>query len=304
MTASRFDNFKFFPRDWFGEQGLRKCSLTARGLWIDMLCLMHEAEPYGHLTHRINRQPISPEELTKFVGKGEDVKKVITLLDELRKNGVFSETEEGVIYSRRLVRDHKKRTDGSRGGKAGGGSPLLASGTLKSDFKDEKDASRAREEDSSLDSSSLSDSVFKTDSSEEEESSTKGKPARGRTRNKTLLPVDTNFVPPKEEWAKALEIEEGVNEKFLNWQTEKFIDYWTERAENGERLAFKSTTGWVSAWRNWIKNSVFRYGEFASFRANGTGTDRRGTDREAGGRKKPSRAERYRKIKPLNTDEE
>jgi hypothetical protein len=25
------------------------CSIGARGLWMEMMCIMHEGEPYGHL---------------------------------------------------------------------------------------------------------------------------------------------------------------------------------------------------------------------------------------------------------------
>jgi len=40
---------KFYPADWRSDPMLRLCSLAARGLWAEMICLMHEAEPYGSL---------------------------------------------------------------------------------------------------------------------------------------------------------------------------------------------------------------------------------------------------------------
>ena len=43
-------SFQFYPGDWLHDTGLRACSLAARGLWIDIVCFMHQAEPYGHLT--------------------------------------------------------------------------------------------------------------------------------------------------------------------------------------------------------------------------------------------------------------
>ena len=36
---------KFYPRDWRGDQALRVVSLAARGLWIEMLSIMHEGQP-------------------------------------------------------------------------------------------------------------------------------------------------------------------------------------------------------------------------------------------------------------------
>ena len=37
---------KFYPRDWRGDQALRAVSIAARGLWLECLCIMHEARPY------------------------------------------------------------------------------------------------------------------------------------------------------------------------------------------------------------------------------------------------------------------
>ena len=42
--------FQFYPGDWLHDTAVRACSLAARGLWIDMLSLMHQGHPYGNLT--------------------------------------------------------------------------------------------------------------------------------------------------------------------------------------------------------------------------------------------------------------
>jgi hypothetical protein len=47
---------KFYPADWRSDPMLRLCSLAARGLWAEMICLMHEAEPYGSLLVNGNPQ--------------------------------------------------------------------------------------------------------------------------------------------------------------------------------------------------------------------------------------------------------
>lgn len=41
--------FQFYPGDWQRDANLRRCSHAARGAWIDVLCLMHDAEEYGVL---------------------------------------------------------------------------------------------------------------------------------------------------------------------------------------------------------------------------------------------------------------
>jgi hypothetical protein len=106
---------KFYPADWRADPALRMCSIGARGLWIEILCLMHEAEPYGYL--RIKGHPITPKKLAILVGISAS--KVSDLLTELEAQGVFSR-EDGEIFSRRMVRDSHKReldvTNGKRGG--------------------------------------------------------------------------------------------------------------------------------------------------------------------------------------------
>jgi hypothetical protein len=41
--------FQFYPGDWLRSKNLRRCSLEARGAWIEVLCLMHDSEEYGVL---------------------------------------------------------------------------------------------------------------------------------------------------------------------------------------------------------------------------------------------------------------
>lgn len=98
-------SFQFYPADWRNDAALRMCSLAARGLWWEMLCIMHMAEPYGHLTAA--GAAIEPDELARIVG--EHPKDVRRWLAELDRRKVYSVTEAGVIYSRRMVRDEKER---------------------------------------------------------------------------------------------------------------------------------------------------------------------------------------------------
>lgn len=112
---SKRPSFQFYPGDWRTDPGLRLCSVAARGLWAEMLCLMHEGDPYGHLT--IMGRPITPQALARLVGEGVDA--VNEWLDELRSNDVFSATEDGVIFSRRMVRDDEVREKRAAGGEAG-----------------------------------------------------------------------------------------------------------------------------------------------------------------------------------------
>ena len=92
---------KFWPQDWQRDPALRSCSAAARGVWMDMLCIMHEGKPYGHLT--IGDRAASPRQIATLTGLTE--KEAIKVLAELEHAGVFSRAEDGTIFSRRMVRD-------------------------------------------------------------------------------------------------------------------------------------------------------------------------------------------------------
>ena len=101
---------KFYPRDWRGDQALRACSVAARGLWIEMLCIMHEAQPYGHLI--LGGRAVSGDVLARVSGLGAD--ECGELLAELESAGVLSRTRKGIIYSRRMVKDHSRAEKGRK----------------------------------------------------------------------------------------------------------------------------------------------------------------------------------------------
>lgn len=101
---------KFWWQDWQRDPALRMCSLAARGLWMELLCIAHEGTPYGHVT--VNGRPLSPAQIAGIVGAKAKEKEVLRLLEELEFSGVFSKTPEGTIFSRRMIRDKKASDDG------------------------------------------------------------------------------------------------------------------------------------------------------------------------------------------------
>lgn len=121
---SRNPWLKFYPLDWRGDPKLRMCSMAARGLWIEILALMHEASPYGHLL--ISGKSPTDAQVAVLAGAPSD--QVTGLLGELEAAGVFSRTKDGVIYSRRMIRD-EKRSAISRNNGGKGGNPSLSKQT-------------------------------------------------------------------------------------------------------------------------------------------------------------------------------
>ena len=74
---------KWYHRDWRSDPGLRMSGLAARGLWMDMLALMDEGEPYGHLA--ISGRPIGARDLAVMIG-GTTEREVASLLAKLEAN--------------------------------------------------------------------------------------------------------------------------------------------------------------------------------------------------------------------------
>lgn len=120
---------RFFGVDWRSDPRLRLCSAAARGVWIDMLTLMMEATPFGHLM--VNGEPATEAQLAALTCTPARVIRKAT--DELERNGVFSRAEGGVIFSRRMVRDAERQVKAKEDGRRGGNPKLLAGGQVNSD---------------------------------------------------------------------------------------------------------------------------------------------------------------------------
>lgn len=118
--------FKFYPSDWRADPALRMCSLAARGLWIELISLMHEAEPYGHLV--VGGVEPTPAQIGALVGS--PARQITLLLGELEAAGVFSRTEDGTVYSRKMVRAEAASRAGRENGKRGGNPNLKPHGGL------------------------------------------------------------------------------------------------------------------------------------------------------------------------------
>ena len=111
---------KWYWSDWRSDEKLRMCSLAARGLWAEMLALMHHADPYGHLL--VSGR--SPTETQLAMLAGASPEQIPDLLGELELAEVFSRTQKGVIFSRRMTRDDKKARLAEKNGKSGGNPSL------------------------------------------------------------------------------------------------------------------------------------------------------------------------------------
>jgi hypothetical protein len=113
--------FQWYPSDWRKDNELQSCSIAARGLWHELLGIMHECTPYGHLT--VDGRPASDAASARLCHV--ELREFKKLLAELEGAGVPSRTEAGILYSRRMVRDEHIRNVRAEAGKLGGNPNLI-----------------------------------------------------------------------------------------------------------------------------------------------------------------------------------
>lgn len=111
--------FQFYTGDWMKDPELRSVSLEARGLWVDLLCLMWESPQRGYMVAR-SLLAFRYDQIARMVGASPET--VQRLIEELEAVGVCSRDDRGAIYCRRMVRDAqisaKRAENGRKGGSA------------------------------------------------------------------------------------------------------------------------------------------------------------------------------------------
>ena len=210
--------FQFYPADWRKDPALSACSLAARGLWIELMCIAHESGTYGVLS--INGKPMAPAQIARMVGESPSV--VTKLLAELEDVGVFSRDEQGCIYSRRMVKDEHVRNVRADAGRLGGNPNLL------------KQKDKQNTEQNLTPSSSSSSS-----SSENEDIAPSAKSPRG-----TALPKDWTLPDDWKTWA-----EKERPDVDVVTVADSFRDFWIAKPGKDGRKA-----DWQATWRNWVRN--------------------------------------------------
>jgi hypothetical protein len=220
--------FQFYPGDWRKDVGLQSLDYQARGVWIEMLCLMHESERRGVLT--LNGQAMPDPALARLLGIEEVLLKQI--LTTLLNHGVTTrEDATGALMSRRMVRDEKLREIRANCGKQGG-NPLL----LK-----QKPTTRVNQKPTP--SSSVSSSSSSADDTEED--------ALRPAPPVEAIKKPRRELPTLEAWTAA------AKELHPDWPTDDALNAW----EHYEKVGWKTGKNRIEKWRfcigtcyrNWLR---------------------------------------------------
>lgn len=119
-------SFQFYPADWQGNSNLRRCTHEEKGIWLDVMCLLHDQEEYGvarwPLKEIAGAVGVSTTKLqslvTKGILKGADAGKIcatyiFTPTGAGRKKGnpveLIAAQPGPLWYSSRMVLDEYKR---------------------------------------------------------------------------------------------------------------------------------------------------------------------------------------------------
>ena len=110
--------FWFFTGDWMKDPELRFCSIFARGLLVDLLCILHEANEQGYASNP-DGSARADEQIVDAISGGSREEKLAGLA-ELERSGVLSRDNRGVLFSRRVARlaeiSKARKQNGSKGG--------------------------------------------------------------------------------------------------------------------------------------------------------------------------------------------
>ena len=115
--SERVPAFLFYPLDWLNDRALSMCSNNAKGIWIGMLCLMHEGDVYGKMIFK-GKKP-TEENIARSINSFYE--EYVAGRDELIGSTVLRIDGNGVYYSKRMVREGEikkiRATVGYTGGK-------------------------------------------------------------------------------------------------------------------------------------------------------------------------------------------
>ncbi|KAB0643351.1 hypothetical protein [Burkholderia latens] len=119
-------SFQFYPGDWQANSNLRRCTHAEKGVWIDVMCLLHHSEEYGVLRWPLKEiaqaigaplatlRAIVHKGVLKGADNGQPCAACIYVPRSGRRDGepvtLVAEQEGPLWYSSRMVKDEYVRS--------------------------------------------------------------------------------------------------------------------------------------------------------------------------------------------------
>lgn len=118
----KLPSMQWYPADWRKDPGVQALSFHDRGVWFEIIMLMHESTERGVLL--LNGKPMPDEALARLLGLDNQI--LTTTLTTLLTYGVTSRREsDGALVCRRMLRDEHLRKVRKEVGKLGGNPRLV-----------------------------------------------------------------------------------------------------------------------------------------------------------------------------------
>lgn len=115
--------FQFYPADWRKDPGVQSLTYHQRGVWFEIICLMHESPRRGVLLMP-NGTTMTDDALSRILGL--DKQNLTTTLTSILECGVADrDPQSQALINRRMMRDEDLRQTRAECGKLGGNPNLL-----------------------------------------------------------------------------------------------------------------------------------------------------------------------------------
>lgn len=102
---AKLPSIQLYPADWLRDE-IAGCSWAAQGLFVRLMFIMHDAEPYGYLVDHAGK-PLSHSAMVRRSGGHR--KQFEVVLSELIAAHVLRQDEQGRWHNKRMVEDAKLR---------------------------------------------------------------------------------------------------------------------------------------------------------------------------------------------------
>ncbi|MBB5543314.1 hypothetical protein A8H39_10980 [Paraburkholderia fungorum] len=121
-ASAKMPSMQFYPADWRKDPGVQALGFHDRGVWFEILCLMHESSERGVLM--LNGVPMPLQALANILGL--DSQTLNQTVTNLTTYGVAKvRNGDGALYSKRMVADESLCKVRREAGKKGGNPNLL-----------------------------------------------------------------------------------------------------------------------------------------------------------------------------------
>jgi len=231
--------FQFYPADWRNNAKLRRCSEAARGVWMDILCVLHDSDEYG-----VCRWPLA--DLARAAGSPLKLVRELVSKDVLK--GADANAEPYVYTPRHAGKDGEPVTLVE----VRGGPCWYCSRFVRDEWVRQRRGSGTQFTTDSQPPKPAPNSQPKGGIGERQgdgptstSTSTTSPSLRSGERSPTGSRLPADWVCP-EEWLAYCRSERP--ELDASVVACNFADYWHGKAGAGARKA-----DWLATWRSWVR---------------------------------------------------